>query len=122
MSLDVNGAIISIAAYRALQIDDFLKSRNSFDQKYCDVEADKLLHLVAQLLPGDGVTATLLEKNDIRRKALYGNDFTGAVVDLLKAFTESFDFTRLTEGKEDLLRRPGASGITTARVIERENA
>ena len=68
MSINVNGTVISIPAYRALQIGDFLESQGDVNHACGDVTADKLVHLVAQLLPGDGVTATMLESTVIRKK------------------------------------------------------
>ena len=77
-----------------------------------DLEADELLFLVAQLLPGDGVTQTTLISNEARKRAIRNNDFKGAVKLLLDAFVGTNYFKHLTDGKLNISRGGGSSHMS----------
>ena len=114
MSIRLNGTAMSLPQYRALQIHEFL------ERKYrpgIHLEADYMLHLIAGLLPGDGITQTTLVTHGMRHDAMYRNDLCTAVRSLLEAYVASEPYKRLTHGVMDLMGKLGP----TAEVVKGES-
>lgn len=119
MSVTWNGVEMSTAQYRALKIQEFMKE----DWRFIgggDNQGAALLHLIAQLLPGDPVANTGLVTNGMQRKVFEQQHLKDAILDLLEDYCDGEDCVENTRTIQHVPGLRTCQGVSVTKVTESE--
>ena len=120
MSVQWNGHDMTCAQYRALKIDRFLDEAWVDAQDGTDIQSAALLHLISQLLPGDGVSTTTYLTRELQEMAFCEKDLKGAILGLFGNFVASPTYRENTRTVQHVPDSKLENGLSVTRVLQSE--